>query len=139
MATYLLTYYVQTSFIIQYSLPNFNFRFHYCLLISILVWINLSINQFRKNKNSKLYKPVFHGNILQSLPWITGGHFHTYALPLITRANNFYILKIVIFHLTCNEYYNFVNNTGLHIDMSSYNIKAHLFDKLSTKVFFIYK
>ena len=70
-----------SAFIVQYSLQNLNFRFHYWFLISILVCINLPINQFR-NK-SKLYKPVFHGNIQQSLPWITGGHFRTYALPWI--------------------------------------------------------
>ena len=38
-------------------------------------------------------------------------------------SNNFFISRIVRLYLTSNEYYSFVNNTGLHIFMSSHDIK----------------
>ena len=117
------------------------------ILMYAMESINLSIshcNEINSCWNS-VYHTIYHFNkwnsvseLILSLKRLDFKSLYIRKCNFIKRLafySNSVISKIVKLYLTSNDYYKFVNNTGLHIFMSSPDIKVHLFDKLSNKVF----
>ena len=115
----------------MYAMENINVSISQCNETN-LWWSSVSCNIYHFNKWDSATELIqgLERSDFKSLYISKKCNF----IKRLAVSNDFVISMIVTLYFTSNEYYSFVNNTGLHIYMSSHDIMLHLFDTFSTKV-----